>query len=123
MQNGGWKITKGSGIKMEIYELEKIMKEKGLVIRAIPEKIRCVYDASNLDKHPNGIIEYIPQFKREMCVVWQIPKHAGQFMIESINHEFATVEFKNKKYFNSIADAINYIYGGNYEKTCINSNH
>ena len=98
---------------MDILELEKIMKEKGLVIRAIPNEIKCIYDSYHISEFPEGKLEYIPQFNREMCVVMQKPKNAGKFMIESIRHTYADVKFVNEMYFDTIQDAINYIIGGN----------
>ena len=97
---------------MDIIELEKIMKEKGLVIRAIPNEVKSIYDAYHIKDYPNGKLEYIPQFGREMCVIMQAPKNAGKFMIESISHTYSEVKFNHTKYFDSIEEAINYIIGG-----------
>ena len=97
---------------MDILELEKIMKEKGLVIRAIPNEVKCIYDSYHIKDFPEGKLEYISQFDREMCVVMQKPKNAGKFMIESAKHTYMDVKFNNTEYFDTIQDAINYIMGG-----------
>ena len=94
---------------MEIVELEKIMKEKGLVIRAIPNEVKCIYDSYHIKDFPDGKLEYISQFDREMCVVMQKPKNAGKFMIESVRHTYADVKFNHSEYFDTINDAVNYI--------------
>ena len=94
---------------MEIIELERIMKEKGLVIRAIPNEIKCIYDSYHIKDFPDGKLEYISQFDREMCVVMQKPKNAGKFMIESVRHTYADVKFNHSECFDTIQDAVNYI--------------
>lgn len=97
---------------MDIIELEKIMQEKGLVIRAIPNEIKCIYDSYHIKDFPEGKLEYVSQFNREMCIVMQKPKHAGKFMVERANHAYMDVKFNNSEYFDTIQDAINYIIGG-----------
>jgi hypothetical protein len=97
---------------MDIIELEKLMKEKGLVIRAIPHEVKNIYDSCHINDFPNAKLEYISQFGREMCVVMQSPKHAGKFMVESAMHTYMDVRFRHAEYFDTIQDAINYIIGG-----------
>lgn len=97
---------------MDVLELEKIMKEKGLVIRAIPNEVKCIYDKYHIKDFPEGKLEYIEQFGRMMCVVMQAPKNAGKFMVESAMHTYYDVKFNHSQYFDTIQDAINYIMGG-----------
>lgn len=94
---------------MDINILEKIMKEKGLVIRAIPNEVKCIYDSYHIKDFPEGKLEYISQFDREMCVVMQKPKNAGKFMVASAKHTYMDVKFNHSEYFDTIQDAINYI--------------
>ena len=89
---------------MDIKELEKIMTENGLVIRAIPQKTYSVFEPQHINKYPNGIIKRI--HGREMLVVEETPKHAGKFMIQRERNCTCSVWFLSDEYFDTIEQAV-----------------
>lgn len=91
---------------MNIKELESIMIEYGVVLRAIPKTVRGVYEKYHIDKYPNGTIEYLEEYKREMLVVISVPKNAGKFVFECQKNTISGVQFQGNKYFDSIELAI-----------------
>ena len=91
---------------MDIKELEKIMVEHGLVIRVIPQKVRSILEKQHVDKFPDGKIEYLEKYKREMLVVEETPKNAGKFVIECVKHNYADVHFAGKNFYGSIEEAV-----------------
>ena len=78
---------------MDIKVLENIMQEYGLVIRAIPNKIKRIYDSYHIKDFPDGKLEYVEKFGREMCVVMESPNHAGKFVIDCAPHTYTDVKF------------------------------
>lgn len=91
---------------MDLKELEKIMIEYGVVIRAIPMTVREVYAKEHIKKYPNGEIKYLPEYKKEMLVVIRVPQSAGKFVIESAKHTMTQIQFRGIEYFDTIEDAI-----------------
>jgi len=91
---------------MTIKELEKIMIEQGVILRAIPLKIHHVYADCDISLHPDGRLEYHKEYKREMTIVDSIPKNAGKFVIESEECTGAMARFYGKKLYDNIEDAI-----------------
>lgn len=91
---------------MDIKELEKIMIEHGLVIRAVPKKVRSVFEKQHIDKFPDGKIEYLERYKREVLVVDQVPKNAGKFIIECAESACATIRFSGEKFYDSVEEAV-----------------
>ena len=89
---------------MNVKDLEKIMAEHGLVIRAIPEKEYSVFEPQHIDKYPNGKIQF--RFGRELLVVEETPLHAGKFIIESQRNSLTAVSFKKDKFYDSIEEAV-----------------
>jgi hypothetical protein len=92
---------------MDIKKLEQIMIAHGVVLRAIPEKIVSVIEVYHKDKYPDGRIEYIERYKREMLVVEKIPIHAGKFIFECAKNTNGMIQFYGKRYFDSIDEAVN----------------
>lgn len=92
---------------MTIQELEKIMQEHGLVIRALPKKRRQVLEAGYKTVYPDGTIMYMEEFKRKMLVREQdlAPHLAGKFLIQSVKGTSADVHFEHEL-FDSIEDAV-----------------
>ena len=94
-----------------VAELEKIMIEKCIAIRAMPKEVRGIYEKSNFKrfskdkKYTSCEIKYLKDFKREMCVVKSIPKGAGKFVIEQAKSNMSDVNFHGI-YFDSIEDAV-----------------
>ena len=82
---------------MTIQELEKIMQEHGLVIRALPKKRRQVLEAGYKTVYPDGTIMYMEEFKRKMLVREQdlAPHLAGKFLIQSVKGTSADVHFEH----------------------------
>lgn len=91
---------------MDIKELEKIMISHGVALRAIPEKVRHVLEKQHIDRYPNGTIEYLDEFKREMLVFESIPKNAGKFILVKNQATSCNVSFTGKEYFDSIEQAM-----------------
>lgn len=92
---------------MTIQELEKIMQEHGLVIRALPKKKRQVLEAGYKADYPDGTVTYMEEYKREMLVREQdlAPHLAGKFLIQSVKGTSADVHFEHEL-FDSIEDAV-----------------
>lgn len=91
---------------MEIKELEDIMILNSVVLRAIPTTMRGVYETRHIDEFPDGTIEYLEEYKREMLVVHTVPKNAGKFLIECVKNTRSSVNFEGKKYFDTIEQAM-----------------
>lgn len=94
---------------MDINELERLMIDEGLVIRAIPLKIREIYEVRHKDKYPDGRIEYLAEYKRKMLIVEREPENAGKFLITRGWGTLSTVKFQNDPYFDTIEEAVNYL--------------
>lgn len=90
---------------MTIQELEKIMQEHGIVLRAIPMKTRGIYETYHKELYSDGKIEYLEPFGREMLVVESIPRHAGKFCIQSTTDTMSTIRFANE-FYDSIESAV-----------------
>lgn len=90
---------------MTIEELERIMVEHGATIRAIPKVIVGVYDKRHIDKYPDGRIEYLDSFKREMLITESVPKNAGKFLLKSKCGTMSMVQFEGK-FYDSIEQAV-----------------
>lgn len=89
---------------MNLDILQKIMIEKGLSIRAIPMANRIVVELRHKDDFPNGHVQYLEEFKREMWVEERQNPHRGQFVVESNCGTRATVKFSGKRFYNSLQD-------------------
>lgn len=96
---------------MDIAELEKIMQEYGVVLRAIPNKAREVYEASHQDQFPDGRLEYLENYGRMMLIREYAPQHAGQILIESVKSTSATVWFQ-PRFYPHIEDAVKDLVDG-----------
>ena len=109
---------------MTIQELETIMQEHGIVLRAIPNKTCGVYEVSHKDEFPEGRIVYLEEYKREMLVVERTPKNAGKFLIELVHSTAANVCF-TAQFYDNIEGAVNAMLSvdtksSNYEQTALN---
>lgn len=92
---------------MDIKELENIMILNGVVLRALPRIMRGIYETRHIDIFPNGTIEYLEEYKREMLVVYTVPKNAGKFIFECARNTMNSVSFAGKKYYDTIEEAVN----------------
>lgn len=95
---------------MTIRELEEIMQEYGIVLRAVPKKTFEVYEPCHKDRFPDGEIRYLESYGRDCLVVEHIPEHAGEFLIESVKGTGSTVWFQDR-FFLSIEDAVAAVIG------------
>lgn len=76
---------------MSLEELQNIMVEYGIVIRAIPKKVS--YIQGNEIKHD------------------RVPEHVGEIMVEQVRSCCKTVQF-TKRYFKTIEEAVDAVVGG-----------
>lgn len=76
---------------MSLEELQNIMAEYGIVIRAIPRKVRYIQDN---------------EIKSN-----RIPEHAGEIMVEQVRSCCRTVQFI-KRYFKTIEEAVSAVVNG-----------
>ena len=90
---------------MTIKELEQIMIQNAITIKAIPEKVVSVFEKCHLAEYPNGSIQYLDKYKREMLVVETIPKNAGKFVIGRNTGISSVVKYEGQ-FYDSIEDAI-----------------
>ena len=90
---------------MTLQELEQVMIEYGIAIKAIPNKMKSVYEKSHINEYPNGYIKYLEEYKREMLIVEYEPKNAGKFVIVDNTGTSSSVWFVND-FYDSIEDAV-----------------
>jgi len=91
---------------MTIQELEKIMVQYGVAIRAIPQTVISVYEASHIDQYPEGHLEFLEGYGREMLIVQKTPHKAGKFVIIPDNGTSTSVSFACEPFYDSIEDAV-----------------
>ena len=102
---------------MNINELTELMVEHSLVIRAIPKEVRSIYDVRHAARYPEGTIERLPGWNRDMLVVRSKPKNAGKIIILQCKNSGAKVDFtKPEQYFDSVEDAVNSIIKSKVEE-------
>ena len=95
---------------MTIEMFEKFVRENNLVIRAIPEMVRGAYDVNdnNLKKYSHGEVKYLPEYKREMIVVYTVPAHAGEFLVTRCTNAMCNADFSGGVYFKSFDEIYEY---------------
>lgn len=91
---------------MTVNELETTMRKHSLVIRVIPEKVVSVYETTHKDEYPNGRIEYISKYKREMLVVECVPVAAGKFVVTKQSDTSGKVNFTDMTAYDTIEEAL-----------------
>lgn len=91
--------------EMTIEELEHLMVEHGIVLRAIPNTVREILEVRYRDEYPDGKVVYLEEFHREMLIVEHVPKHAGEFLMECRQGTSQMVPF-NRIFYKSISEAI-----------------
>lgn len=92
-----------------IKELEEIMIAHGAVLRAIPRVTTSTMETCHSKDYPNGVIKYLPAYKREMLVIKRFPENGGKFLIETNQDTSSTVRFHGKRHFDFIGEAIDFI--------------
>ena len=90
-------------------KLEKILVEKGIVIRPIPQKATIMMDAKYKEQHPNGEIRYSEEDGKDMLYLTIYPPNAGKFTYEFAEHLKDTVKFEKKEYFDSFDELATYL--------------
>ena len=91
---------------MTVVELEKIMIEHGVTLRAIPTEVYGVYEKTHAEEFPDGQILYLDRFKQEMVIVKRIPENAGKFIFKRNCDTASAVRFEGQRYYDSIEEAI-----------------
>lgn len=89
-----------------IAELEAVMVEYGVVMRAIPKVVKAVYGTAHIGRFPTGRVQYLPEFKREMLIVERTPRNAGKFIFEYAQNTDTTVRFRGATYYDTIGQAV-----------------
>lgn len=89
---------------MDVRDLELLMIKYGLVIRAIPNKIRNVVELCHSVQYPDGQVQYLEEYKRKMWVSYSVPEHAGEFIVTQARHTRSTVTWSRPRYFKSISE-------------------
>ena len=97
---------------MTLEELGAIMSKEGLVIRAIPETVTSIFDANEKNKalYPDGVVQFLPEYNREMLVVKKTPECAGKFIFTRCNSTGTRVLFPQQStMYNSLSDVVDAI--------------
>lgn len=94
---------------MIVELIDKFIKEKSLVIRPIPEKVKSVYEASesNIARY-NGEVKYLEKYKRNMLVVYEVPAHAGELLVVQCKHNSKDIDFSGGMYFKDLGEMYRY---------------
>lgn len=90
---------------LTIEELEHLMVEHGIVLRAIPNTVREILEVRHKDEFPDGKVVYLEEFHRDMLIVERVPKHAGEFLMECRQGTSEMVQFR-RIFYKSIGEAI-----------------
>lgn len=108
--------TETNLIQNTLNQLSELMTRHGAVIRAIPQKKRHLYEKELKSLYPDGKIEYVDEFKREMLVQYTAPQNAGKFYLTFANHTMQTVIFNNSLIFDSLEEITEYLVIQNAKK-------
>ena len=92
---------------MTMQELEQIMVEYGIVIRAIPHYQTSTFEARHKDQYPEAVEYFDVKCNRSMIKVQRPNRHGGKFLITKQADTGQMVSFHNPKYYDSIEDAVN----------------
>ena len=94
---------------MTLDELGAIMAKEGLVIRAIPEIVTSIFEANEKNKelYPDGVVQFFPEYNREMLVVKRTPECAGKFIFVRCNSTGTQVFFPSQSaMYDSLHDVV-----------------
>lgn len=97
--------------KMDLKELERLMIEHGLVIRAIPCETTRILEAYHKDNYPDGVVYYDERFKRDMLKVTKKNSQGGKFIITQKPTQDTIINYWGKPvvFYDSIEEAVNSI--------------
>lgn len=90
---------------MSIEELESFLSQEGLVLKAIPFENVCILPIECMSKFPNGTIEFVPEYGKEMLILRTKNKYGGMFVVGRKN-KFSGVSFEGADYAPSIPEAV-----------------
>lgn len=100
------RMSKGTSEQNEklsdLGRFEALMRKHSLVIRTVPELEQHVFETKHKDRYPDGKIQYVEEYKRDMLVVKKIPEHAGEFIACSLPNTESVVKFVPKKYYSTL---------------------
>ena len=91
---------------MDIRELEKLMVDGAVTIRAIPKEVVGIYELRHRDQFPNAEVFFDVVAGREMLRDVTIPKNAGKFIILKKCGMGSIVRFDKPVFYDSIEEAI-----------------
>jgi len=94
---------------MDLKKLEELMVKHSAVIRALPKNVRVVVEKRHADQFPNAEVKFLPEYKREMLVEYQQPRHGGQFILEFAKNTSGMVQFTGGRFFNSLEEVVEYL--------------
>ena len=96
-----------------LSELEKLMVEYGVVIRAIPHEYVSRIEVRHKDKYPDGVVYYDEKAKRDMLRVTIKNSKGGKFLITTMHTQGNVLnwwqlerESKQVVFYDSLTDAI-----------------
>lgn len=92
---------------MTMQELEKVMVEYGIVIRAIPYYHTSTFEVRHKEKYPDAVEYFDPRFNRNMLNLKEANHHGGKFIITKQPDTVQKVSFYKPRYFDSVEDAVN----------------
>ena len=77
--------------------------------RAVPCMRYAILDKRHSKDYPNGSILYLDEYKREMLVVPMVPKHAGQFVVETNCGTSSMTTFQGRAFFKTLEEIVDYL--------------
>lgn len=102
---------------MTMQELERLMVEYGIVIRAIPHYHTSTIDVRHKGQYPEEVEYFDPRFNRNMLKIKEANHHGGKFIITKMTFTGVTVPFYDQKYYDSIEEAVTALLSDVKEQT------
>lgn len=96
---------------MELERLEQLMRKHAAAIRVVPCMSRAILEKRQSKDYPNGSILYLDEYEREMLVVPMVPKHAGQFVVETNCGTGSITKFQGHAFFKTLEKVADYLEG------------
>ena len=104
---------------MKVSELEALLRKHSAVIRFLPQKTKKIVEKRHKNQFPNGKIQYIESFHREMLVVEEevLPNLAGKILLAENHTTNSTVTFSKELIFTSLEEVYDYLKGKGRSKS------
>lgn len=102
---------------MNMQELERVMVEYGIVIRAIPHYDTSTIEVQHKEQYPEAVEYFDPRFNRNMLRVKKANHHGGKFIITKMTFTGGMVSFYDPKYYDSIEEAVKTLLSDIKEET------